>query len=598
MMQVLPYVQHHRQTIFRSVLCIILFVLAGISIQWWIPSSASLAFKGRLFCSGLALALSLFLWNYSRFYIGAFCLYTIIFLSSSLMPMLAGQHIQRIEVTAAYLVGAALFLFFTDLIYISRHIRKKSLRCVLDGLLYVCMVAALLFPLLIWGYYAVSGHVLSATIVLTLFQTNGSESLAYLKSQNLFVWGGTFAALIFILIGSGSVLYRLKTPSGSYPKKIVCMLFVFILAISGYMSIRATNYLPVRIAIETKDALHQYKEYGKAKAQREDRLQQLQGLRITSDGGIFVLVIGESETRDHMGAYGYDRDTTPWMSEEAQKPEAILFRNAYSNHTHTVPVLTYALSEKNQYNDVPLEKAYSLIEIAKAAGYDTFWLSNQRKYGAWDTPVAEIASTAVHQAWLNERTGTHDLRSDYYDDALVQALPDLTNEKNALIVIHLMGCHGSYADRYPEEWKHYSGKSDVIDKYDNAIRYNDYVLQQLYEALKENPRFKGFVYFSDHGEDVEHNYGHEASKFTATMSHIPLFMVISPAFQAERPQTVETLRSHRDSYWTNDLIYNVMTDLLGIDGVPGTDLDWDLASPQYSMTKDTLRTLHGKQVLQ
>lgn len=356
--------------------------------------------------------------------------------------------------------------------------------------------------------------------------------------------------------------------------------------------------MPVRIAIETKDALHQYKEYGKAKAQREARLQQLQGLKITSDGGIFVLVIGESETRDHMGAYGYDRDTTPWMTEEAQKPEAILFQNAYSNHTHTVPVLTYALSEKNQYNDVPLEKAYSLIEIAKAAGYDTFWLSNQRKYGAWDTPVAEIASTAVHQAWLNERTGTHDLRSDYYDDALVQSLPDLTNEKNALIVIHLMGCHGSYADRYPEEWKYYSGKSDVIDKYDNAVRYNDYVLQQIYEKLKENSRFKGFIYFSDHGEDVEHNYGHEASKYTATMSHIPLFMAFSPDFQAERVQTVETLRSHENSYWTNDLLYDVMTDILGIQGVPGTDLNWNLASSQYSMTKDTLRTLHGKQALQ
>ena len=181
---------------------------------------------------------------------------------------------------------------------------------------------------------------------------------------------------------------------------------------------------------------------------------------------------------------------------------------------------------------------------------------------------------------------------------MIKNLPDLTNEKNALIVIHLMGCHGSYADRYPEEWKHYSGKRDVIDKYDNAVRYNDYVLQQLYETLKENPRFKGFVYFSDHGEDVEHNYGHEASKFTATMSHIPLFMVISPAFQAERLQTVEILRSHRDSYWTNDLIYNAMIDLLGISGVPGSDLDWDLASSQYSMTKETLRTLHGKQTIQ
>lgn len=114
-MQVLPYMQHHRQTICRSVLCIILFMLAGILIQWWIPSSASLAFKGRLFYSGFALALSLFLWKYSRPYIGIFCLYTGIFLSSSLIPILAGQHVQRIDVTAAYLIGASLFLFFTDL---------------------------------------------------------------------------------------------------------------------------------------------------------------------------------------------------------------------------------------------------------------------------------------------------------------------------------------------------------------------------------------------------------------------------------------------------------------------------------------------------
>lgn len=117
-------------------------------------------------------------------------MYTGIFLSSSLVPILAGQHVQRADVTVAYLIGASLFLFFTDLIYISRHIRKNFLRRVLDGVLYVCLGIALLLPLFIWGYYAVSGHVLSATIVLTLFQTNGSESLAYLKSQSLSVWGG------------------------------------------------------------------------------------------------------------------------------------------------------------------------------------------------------------------------------------------------------------------------------------------------------------------------------------------------------------------------------------------------------------------------
>ena len=558
-----------------------------------VPSATPLAFKARLLYSGIAAALSMTLWRYTKKYILAFLLYTAFFLSSAFVPVIAGQQIERAEVAAAYLLGAAVFLFFTDLLYLGRHIPKRLVRHLVDALLYACLAFGLLLPLFIWGYYAVSGRVLSATIVLTLFQTNSSESLAYLQNQNLSVWGGTFVFLFAILCGTVAFLHRLSVPALSFPKKTAAILFLLVLGISSQMIVKATDYLPVRIAMETKDALQQYKEYGRAKAQREARLQQLTGLRIASSGGVFVLVIGESETRDHMQAYGYDRDTTPWLAEESRKPEMILFKNAYSNHTHTVPVLTYALSEKNQYNDIKLENAYSLIEVAKAAGYDTYWLSNQRKYGAWDTPVAEMASTAAHQTWLNERTGTRDLRSDHYDAALAAALPDVRQEKNALIVIHLMGCHGAYADRYPKEWQQYSGRKKPIDAYDAAVRYNDYVLQQLYDTLKENPNFKGFVYFSDHGEDVENNYGHEASKFTPVMSRIPLFMIFSPAFQAERPQTVQVLQEHRDSYWTNDLIYNVMTDLMGIEGVPGSDADWDLASPQYSMNKGNLRTLHN-----
>ena len=73
-------------------------------------------------------------------------------------------------------------------------------------------------------------------------------------------------------------------------------------------------------------------------------------------------------------------------------PECLFQSHAYSSRSDL------CLSEKNQYNDISLEKSYSLIEIAKAAGYDTYWISNQRKYGAWDTPVAEMASTATHQS--------------------------------------------------------------------------------------------------------------------------------------------------------------------------------------------------------
>ena len=130
---------------------------------------------------------------------------------------------------------------------------------------------------------------------------------------------------------------------------------------------------------ETENVLQEYQKYGQAKAVRQVRLKSLQNLRVSSSGGIFVLVIGESENRDHMQAYGYDRPDTPWLSQQAGKADTILFTHAYSNHSLTVPVLTYALSEKNQYNDIPLEDACSLMEVAKAAGYDTFWLSNQRQ---------------------------------------------------------------------------------------------------------------------------------------------------------------------------------------------------------------------------
>lgn len=97
--------------------------------------------------------------------------------------------------------------------------------------------------------------------------------------------------------------------------------------------------------------LQSYQEYGKNKELRKERLASLPDMHITPDrGGVYVVVIGESETRDHMQVYGYPKETTPWLMSFAKEKGTIVFSHAYSNHTHTVPVLTYALSEKNQYN--------------------------------------------------------------------------------------------------------------------------------------------------------------------------------------------------------------------------------------------------------
>ncbi|MEF2902825.1 MAG: phosphoethanolamine transferase [Dialister invisus] len=343
-----------------------------------------------------------------------------------------------------------------------------------------------------------------------------------------------------------------------------------------------------------REELVTFKKYGEAKLRRQKQLQSLTDLKIREDsGGIYVLVIGESETRDHMHIYGYERENTPFLDSLKSLSDAVIFSHAYSNHTHTVPCLTFALSERNQYNDINLVDAYSVVEVAKAAGYDTYWLSNQERFSPWDTPVAEIASVADRQVWLNGNVGKQ-INTFYYDGKLLDFIPDMSNMTNGFIIIHLMGNHLSYDDRYPEAFNKFSRGDKTIDTYDNSILYNDFVLRSIYEKVKNVPHFQGMIYLSDHGDDADKHLGHESSKFTYRMAHIPLIMLFSESFMQNRRELYETLKSHKDSYWTNDLLYNVMVNILGVQGIPNSEPVLDLGNEKYGGSADILMTLHGR----
>ena len=63
-----------------------------------------------------------------------------------------------------------------------------------------------------------------------------------------------------------------------------------------------------------------------------------------------MLVIGESQNKDHMSLYGYSRKTTPWIDEQICRPNWVSFNHAYSNYVQTVPALSLALTAASQYN--------------------------------------------------------------------------------------------------------------------------------------------------------------------------------------------------------------------------------------------------------
>lgn len=597
-------VDSRKMMVLRFLMSVVIFVVVSFVIRFFANSSKFLfSHYGDVFKSALCVSLVLQIWDFDRKALKSFMIFSLLYVFAACIKLFVNMPLNGREVVDAFCFANIICAVVLLLWRILHLIRKGFIRRVFCLLLNLLLIAVLIPPIAYIGYYLLSGQLLSATIVLTLFQTNFSEAVAYIKDRGILLWSG---GILLASLSVGGIIYyinRICCNSDKESKKAVLCILSVVIMVLGYKtgSGIVDNVQSVSVYKQTGGVLKQYEEYGKAKEKRMKALKQLKGLTVKpGQGGLYVLVIGEAETRDHMQAYGYKRKNTPWLSVAIQEKRNLLFSNAYSNHTHTVPVLTYALSDKNQYNDIKLSNAYSVMEVAKAAGYKTFWISNQIKFSAWDTPTAEMASTADHEIWLNGNLGESNL-TQFYDEEIAKRIDkiNLKNDENVFIICHLMGCHGSYSDRYPERFELFKGEKSqkTVMEYDNSVYYNDYVLGSIFEKVSKHKNFKAMVYFSDHGEEPDEDKSHEASKFTWQMARIPLVMFFSESFIQNSDRVFQMLSENKDKYWTNDLLYNVLVVIMGIQNVPNCAENLNLASDKYNMDRNQLKTLHGKKSL-
>ncbi len=453
------------------------------------------------------------------------------------------------------------------------------------------------------GYFEVSGALVSENMLLALAQTNTEETLEFIE-VNL-----PYAALffgVFLLLGIVFFFFRLSTYCFANPFRLAAEEKVFL----GFFV--ALNFLCVGISNsgtlfstavwKAHETLLSFVEYQMIVSDHKNRNIKdpaiLEKLAAVPDG-VYVLVIGESLNRDHMNVYGYPRENTPFQSAAAWDYHFTFFDRAYACYTQTVHVLTYALTEKNQYNDMKLSDAFSLVDMARAAGFKTTWISNQSRYGVWDTPIGAIGSVCDEQYWVNEYIGTKVITKDY-DEALVPYLEKVDPEnRRQLIIVHLMGSHISYWDRYPKEYYRYPIDCDrqrtkeeiMTDEYDNTVYYNDEVLRRLTEVAVDRLDADGILYFSDHGDKVCERPGHNADMFDFAMVHVPLWTYTSDRYIAMHPETYEMMRVRRHTAFTNDMIYDTMLGFMGIDAVhydPGCDL-----FGAFDKLPGMLMTMHG-----
>ena len=261
---------------------------------------------------------------------------------------------------------------------------------------------------------------------------------------------------------------------------------------------------------------------------------------------VYVLVIGESANASHWQLNGYPRETNPFLS---RQDGLVSLDNVISPWNATrlaVPVLITGMQSAD--GRAPLV-APSIIQIFGKVGFATYWLSNQMPLGLHDSVIAVHAHSADTVLFTNP--GDIDGPTPYDGvilDPFRQHLKDPAPRK--FFVIHLMGSHKDYGRRFPGDFSHFSHdeQHDLIDEYDDSLRYTDYILERIIQAIESIPGVRASVlYVSDHGETLPesgctlsgHGYNTDGDYRVAAM------IWLSKRLRTERPDVMHIFSSRR-----------------------------------------------------
>ncbi|QKD71047.1 phosphoethanolamine transferase [Proteus terrae] len=240
----------------------------------------------------------------------------------------------------------------------------------------------------------------------------------------------------------------------------------------------------------------------------------------------YILVIGESVRRDFMQSYGFPINNTPFL----EKKPVIQFNNYISSAPSTLLSLPQSLTLENQ-NTHELELPNNIITLAKKAGLNTFWFSNQGSMVGSDSIISTIGKRADSYHFLS--------KGDYHNNGLTtdnDLLPDIkkalfnSNKKTNLIVVHLIGSHSQACARTQGKYDEFF-QSTELSCYVQSIKNTDKLLENIVTMSNNTGKSWSLLYFADHGLAYEHkgeSYAKLAhdDKFKQNFE-IPLFILSS-----------------------------------------------------------------------
>lgn len=300
-----------------------------------------------------------------------------------------------------------------------------------------------------------------------------------------------------------------------------------------------------------------------------------------SPSPLIVLVVGETVRAANFGLGGYARDTTPQLRQLQASGELGYFSDVTSCGTNTqvsVPCMFSHLGrEAYAQNDVPYE---NLLDVLQRAGMHVLWLDNQ-------SGCKGVCDRVAHAETRELKDPALCADDECLDEIMLRVLPAKLAELQAqaaggrpaagtVVVMHQMGNHGpAYYKRTPKDMKVFQPEcrsnvlqdcpaQDIVNAYDNAVRYTDHFLAQTVTWLKAQKRPTAMLYLSDHGESLGEKglylHGMPFVMAPKEQTHVPMALWLSQPMQAHLGWDKTCWQSQTRQAVTHDhLFHSVLT---------------------------------------
>ncbi|MBV8465635.1 MAG: phosphoethanolamine transferase [Burkholderiales bacterium] len=363
---------------------------------------------------------------------------------------------------------------------------------------------------------------------------------------------------------------------------------------SFYDTDRFKQAWPFGLAIHGYDFWHEHRLMVALASQRQAFKFGAHQASHGDEAQIIVMVIGESSRYDRWEINGYPRATNPLLMQEGNLVSLSDMVTAVSATRLSVPVI---ISRKPALQSLkPSFSEKSFLSAYKEAGFKTFWLSNQMTFGKFDTPISAFAEEADVVRYLDlGEIGNISSFDDVLLGPFKGAIADPAKKK--LIVLHTLGSHWNYSQRYPRDFDRWKpslfGVDDPVytdirlkpqlnNSYDSSVLYTDWFLSQIIGLLKSTRQVTAMMYSSDHGESLYDGscewIFHGGS--TQYDFHIPALVWYSDQYRDAYPDKVAELAHNKDARLSTENIFHSLVDMVDI-RYPSENLEWSFLSPQW-----------------